>query len=368
MIRIEDLSITLGDFDLREINLEIRRGEYFVLLGPTGAGKTVLVECVAGLHRPRSGRLLVQRNGLWQDITNAPPERRGIGYVPQDYSLFPNMTVKENMAFGLRTRGWSRTQIDLRVKELASWLGIGHLLDRYPLNLSGGEKQRVALARALAVFPDLLLLDEPLAAVDEETRERLADDLKRIQKESGATFLHVSHNFEETRHVAERVAVMQFLPDGNRRVGRIVQVGSIEEVFERPLTKFVARFTGAGNVWDAKVESTDRSASLVSVGGLRLVVWSPVPRPPVSVVIRPENVRLSYRPPSGNLVNAFPATVDKVADKGSVWSVILQTQTGLSIQAHMAKGNGWLPQIGATTVWVHLPPEHLHLCWGEPGT
>ena len=162
MLCIERLSIRLGEFDLRDISLEVREGEYFVLLGPTGTGKTVLVECIAGLHRPKSGRIFL--NG--RDITDLPPEERGIAYVPQDYALFPNLTAFENIAFGLRVRKFPEAMVRQKVQELAEWLGITYLLHRLPLTLSGGEKQRVALARALAVEPKVLLLDEPLAAVD----------------------------------------------------------------------------------------------------------------------------------------------------------------------------------------------------------
>jgi molybdate/tungstate transport system ATP-binding protein len=206
MLRVERLSIRLGEFDLRNISLEVREGEYFVLLGPTGTGKTVLVECIAGLHRPKSGRIFL--NG--RDITDLPPEERGIGYVPQDYALFPNLTAFENIAFGLRVRKFPEAMVRRKVQELAEWLGITYLLHRLPLTLSGGEKQRVALARALAVEPKVLLLDEPLAAVDEQTRERLCRELKAIQRQTGATFVHVSHNFEETLAVADRIGVMHF--------------------------------------------------------------------------------------------------------------------------------------------------------------
>jgi len=242
MLRVENLSIRLGEFDLRDISFEVREGEYFVLLGPTGTGKTVLIECIAGLHRPRTGRIIL--NG--RDVTDLPPEERGIAYVPQDYALFPNLTAFENIAFGLRVRKLPDSKVRARVYELAEWLGITYLLDRLPLTLSGGEKQRVALARALAVEPQILLLDEPLAAVDEQTRERLCRELKTIQRQTGATFVHVSHNFEETLAVADRIGVMNFVEgteEGKRgtrlRIGQLLQVGTPEEIFYRrwlPLT------------------------------------------------------------------------------------------------------------------------------------
>ncbi|MCS7223200.1 MAG: ATP-binding cassette domain-containing protein [Armatimonadetes bacterium] len=371
MLRVENLSISLGDFYLKDINLEVEGGEYFILLGPTGAGKTVLIECLAGLHRPQKGKIWIKGADGWVDVTHWTPEKRGIGYVPQDYALFPNMTVQENIAFGLRTRKWSNDRVNDRVRELADWLGIRHLLHRHPLTLSGGERQRVALARALAVSPPLLLLDEPLAAVDEQTRERLAMDLKRIQRESRATFLHISHNFEETRALADRVAVMEFREQGQRRIGQIVQVGTVVEVFEKPATRFVAQFTGAANVWSCNLETVSGRNVLLRVGNLRLMaeaVHQDFFDEPMAVVIRPERVKVLTNAAPPSLPNSFLGAVWDIADRGSLWQVTIRTSDDLFVKVHLPKGNGIFLETERRDVWVHLPPEHLHLCRSDSGT
>ena len=245
-MEIKSLWVELEEFRLCDINLEIAAGEYFVVLGPTGAGKTVLLETIAGLHRPRRGRILL----AGEDITHAPPERRGIGFVYQDYALFPHLSVAGNIAFGLRLRGMGRGEIEKRVAAIGRLLGIEHLLHRMPGTLSGGEAQRVALARALVIEPRLLLLDEPLSALDPETREGLQRELGRIHRELGTTTIHVTHDFEEAVALGDRIAVLrEDRLDEGLREGRIVQVGRPEEIFRRPASEFVARFVGVRNIF-----------------------------------------------------------------------------------------------------------------------
>ena len=231
MIEIQDLNITLGEFNLQDVNLAIRPGEYMVLLGPTGAGKTVLIECIVGIYRQRSGSILL--NG--GDVTPLLIEERNIGYVPQDYALFPNMTVFENIAYGLRARKRPAAEVEVEVEAMMQILGVNHLRHRLPLNLSGGERQRAALGRALVTRPQILLLDEPLSALDENTRYDLAVELRRVHKAVGGTFLHVCHNFQEASDLADRVAIMNG--------GRIAQVGTIDEILADPASEFVSEFT-----------------------------------------------------------------------------------------------------------------------------
>ncbi|GBC99362.1 Sulfate/thiosulfate import ATP-binding protein CysA [bacterium HR17] len=369
MLRVEHLSIRLGEFDLRDISLEVRAGEYFVLLGPTGTGKTVLIECIAGLHRPRSGRIVL--NGC--DVTDLPPEERGIAYVPQDYALFPNLTVFENIAFGLRVRKLSDVKVRARVHELAEWLRITYLLDRLPLTLSGGEKQRVALARALAVDPQILLLDEPLAAVDEQTRERLCRELKTIQRQTEATFIHVSHNFEETLAVADRIGVMNFTEEdagrGMRlRVGRLLQVGTPEEIFYRPANEFVAQFTRAENIWRGVVRG--QTAGWVQVWLNGAVLWAQVPegrqvpKGEVTVVVRPERVRLMpAQTQLSEQMNSLHGEVVALTDKGAMWRVEVATEASVTVVALLSKREA--EQSGVTlgqSVAVALEPSFIHLC------
>ncbi len=327
MISVRGLSLTLGEFVLRDIGLEVAEGEYFVLLGPTGAGKTVLLECIVGLHRPASGA--VRLDGI--DVTAAPPERRGIAYVPQDYCLFPNLTGRQNIAYGLAGRGRSKAEIEARVDELADWLDVRPLLDRRPLTLSGGEKQRIALARALAVRPRLLLLDEPLAAVDPSTRDAVCGELKRIQREGRTTVIHVCHNFDEALAVADRIGVM--------RRGRIVQTGAPREIFRRPASAFVARFTGAANLLPAAWAD-----GLARTGELSIPVrerksgrgW---------VVFRPEDIEV--RPGNGTAADGGGAggirlrgVVSAISDRGPYLRLEIRTGEGTFVAAAAPEGGG----------------------------
>lgn len=325
VIQVQGLSITLGEFSLKSIDLRVEEGEYFVILGPTGAGKTVLVECIVGLHAPDSGSVLLDGT----DVTSLRPEHRHVAYVPQDYCLFPNMTVARNIGFGLRIRKRPEAEIDRRVEELARMLHIEGLLERHPLTLSGGEKQRVALARALAIQPRVLLLDEPLAAVDERTRERLCDELKAVQRELGTTTIHVSHNFEETLAVADRIGVFD---DGS-----IKQTGTPFEVFHRPADVFVASFVGCENIIDGHANLTPDGALFVT-DTLRLAVDTAY-HDSVRMIIRPECLRLAAAAPD-ECENALPARVVRVVDKGPMlkayveaagrrWAVLLSAQEAL---------------------------------------
>ena len=228
ILEIKDVSKKLGKFSLKNINLEVDN-EYFVLLGPTGAGKSVLLEIIAGILMPEKGKIIL--NG--KDITNLPPEKRGIGFVPQDYALFPHLSVFKNIEYGLRIK--NRKGDDSKVYELAEKLGIESLLQRHPNTLSGGEKQRVALARALAVEPKLLLLDEPLSAVDLRTKEMLMRELKKVRSEFHIPIIHVTHSFIEAAMLAERVAVMIN--------GEIMHVSRVKELFyakNKEVAEFVA--------------------------------------------------------------------------------------------------------------------------------
>jgi molybdate/tungstate transport system ATP-binding protein len=206
-----------GSFKL-DVDFSTGRG-YCVILGPTGAGKSLLLELIAGIVKPDRGS--VRMDG--RDITDVPPEKRGIGFVPQDYALFPHMSVYKNIAYGLRARGVKDGE---KVEEIARKFGISHLLDRKPTTLSGGEKQRVALARALVIQPKLVLLDEPLSAVDLRTKERLMGELKRINEEFGIPVIHVTHSLIEAAMLADEIAVMMD--------GRIVEKGEVKEVLRSP--------------------------------------------------------------------------------------------------------------------------------------
>ncbi len=242
MLKIEDIDVRLGDFRLNKISLHVKPGTYMALLGPTGTGKTVLLETIAGVYQPHSGRVFI--NG--KDVTSVAPEKRNLGIVYQDYALFPHLTVFHNIAFGLRMRGMVKPQIEAAVSEMAGFLEIAHLLNRHPRRLSGGERQRVALARALVMKPHALLLDEPLSALDRATRNRIQNELKRIHAELGVTIIHITHNLSEAFFLADRLAVM--------KNGRILQEGPPDEVCTRVKDRCVAELVGIENLIAATVE------------------------------------------------------------------------------------------------------------------
>ncbi len=227
MIAIENVNIRLGEFDLREINLSIEKNEFFILMGPTGAGKTVLLEAIAGLIRVDTGRIVVGG----RDVTALPPENRGISIVYQDYSLFPHLTVRENITYGLHCHKIPKNEADKRFDRLMDELDLAHLLHRLPTNLSGGENQRVALARALIVSPQVLLLDEPLSALDPGFREELRKGLKKLHQHGiDVTFLMVTHDFSEAL----------FLGDRPSWTGAIA-VTKMKEIFQKPESTFKKR-------------------------------------------------------------------------------------------------------------------------------
>jgi len=241
LLRIEAISLKLGDFGLCNISMEVRPGEYLVLLGPTGTGKTVLLETIAGLHAPDKGKIFLKG----RDVTRFPPEKRQLGVVYQDYALFPHLTVYGNIAFGLKLQGKTDREVRGAVSQMADFLDIGHILNRKPGRLSGGERQRVALARALVLNPHLLLLDEPLSALDRITRDRLRRELKRIHREIGVSILHITHDLSEAFFLADRLIII--------RDGAVIQEGRPEEILRRPGNRFVAELVGIENFVPATI-------------------------------------------------------------------------------------------------------------------
>jgi molybdopterin-binding protein len=334
-LRLSDLWVDLREFHLRGIDLSVDAGEYFVVLGPTGAGKTVLLETIAGLHQPRRGRVLLNE----EDITALPPERRGVGFVYQDYALFPHLDVAQNIAFGLRLRkdrGSPRHTVPLatvarrgrdrhpgslstaprgvtveqRVVQVSRLLAIEHLLHRNPKTLSGGEQQRVALGRALVIEPGLLLLDEPLSALDPETREGLQRELARVHRELGTTTLHVTHDFEEAVALGDRIAVVH--------KGRVAQVGTPEEIFRRPADEFVARFVGARNIFAGIIAEPDHDGcKTFRSGDLEMAVTTDLTGK-AHVSIRPEDIILSRESLQSSARNCFEGRVVDIADRGTL--------------------------------------------------
>jgi len=325
MIEVHGLTLSVGAFSLKDVSLEVRDGEYFVLLGPTGAGKTLLLESLSGLNRIDAGR--VEIGGI--DVTDLEPRDRGIGYLPQDHALFPHRSVEENVAFGLVVRRRPAQVIRERVGEMMGLVGIAHLARRRPRGLSGGEKQRGALARALVTQPRVLLLDEPVSAVDEQSRDVLCEELRRLHASTGTTTVHVCHSFSEMLALADRVAVIH--------QGRIVQVGTPLGVLERPVNRFVAEFVQAGNILKAAARPEGGVTKLECGDGL-VCVSSQRASGKVVFVVRPENVQLHREPlgeDQGN--NVIPGAVKDVTDLGALVKVTVVCGSGQEFQASLSK-------------------------------
>lgn len=304
MIRIRNLCVKLADFVLRDVNLDVKPGEYFIILGPTGAGKTVLLESIAGLYQLKSGQIWLGG----KEVTRLEPEKRGISIVYQDQALFPHLSVKDNITFGLKLRRKSKQEIEQTLDWLVELLGISHLLHRKPDTLSGGEKQKVALARALSTKPQLLLLDEPLSALDPENREGVQRELRQLHNQVKVTTVHVTHDFEEAIALGDRIAVI-----GD---GCIQQVGTSEQIFRQPNSEFVARFAMVRNIFAGEVVDGDGENAVFCTEGAKLAVVTDL-RGKYHASIRPEDILISHAPFPSSARNCFCGTITGIADKGS---------------------------------------------------
>ncbi len=337
MIEIRNLNGRLGDFVLRDIELTVGDGEYLVLLGPTGAGKTVLIEYIVGICRQDSGEIRIDG----QDITPLYTEERNIGYVPQDYALFPNLNVEKNIAYGLEAKRLPRPEINTIVERFIARLGIDYIRKRMPLNLSGGEKQRVALGRALAMRPAIVLLDEPLSALDENLRSVMARELRKLQQDSGATFIHVCHNFEEASDVADRIALMH--------KGRLIQTGTLAELLRKPTSEFAARFFKVTNLFPAEARG-----SRLAINGVELACSRNI-HGAVLAGIRPEHIGIANGAATDG-VNLLQAKVIAVRRKVSMTE--LELDAGIPLVAHCM--GDLVPQPGQQVV-VSIKPEDIIL-------
>ncbi|NLE77791.1 MAG: ABC transporter ATP-binding protein [Chloroflexi bacterium] len=308
MIEIRRLSVELGDFALRNVSLSVMRGEYFMLLGPTGAGKTVLLESIAGVQPIHCGEVWLGG----REVTRLEPERRRASIVYQDHMLFPHYSARQNITFGLQMRRESPGRMAAALSRVVARLEIGHLLHRRPDTLSGGEKQKVALARAIVTDPEVLLLDEPLGGLDPQSRDQVQRDLLRLQRDLGITVLHVTHDFEEAITMGDRIAVMG--------EGAIRQVGTPDEIFRRPNSEFVARFTMASNVFAGTAVKGEDGQTAVIIEGATMFTATDM-EGPCYASIRPEDVVLSEAAEAGAArdgANRFSAVITQVVSKGSV--------------------------------------------------
>ena len=331
------------------ISLEIPRGSFFALLGPSGCGKTTTLRMVGGFEEPTEGRIFLGD----QDVVGLPPYKRDVNTVFQSYALFPHMSVEDNIAFGLERKGVPKGEVKSRVAEMLELVGLSGLGKRRPKQLSGGQQQRVALGRALVNQPRVLLLDEPLGALDLKLRKQMQLELKRIQHEIGLTFVHVTHDQEEAMTMADSIAVMN--------QGRIEQLGPPEELYERPATAFVAGFLGASNLLPGTVEGPD--AVRLETGELvRADVDGRTGK--VAAGVRPEKITLG----AGGGVNELPGTISESAYIGVATQVVVRTGAGIvHVFAQNVDAGGRVPPPG-TNVILSWAPESTFVVAAEPPT
>ncbi|MGA2804779.1 MAG: ABC transporter ATP-binding protein [Acidimicrobiales bacterium] len=320
-VELRGLRRTFGNVvALDDLSLEVHSGEFVSLLGPSGCGKTTALRIVAGFEWPDSGEVLVEG----QDVLGKPANKRNMGMVFQAYSLFPNMTAQQNVEFGLRVRNESREKRAQQARELLELVGLGSAMSRYPRQLSGGQQQRVALARSLAIQPSVLLLDEPLSALDAKVRVQLRAEVRRIQLELGITTLYVTHDQEEALSISDRVAVMS--------AGRVEQLGTPAQIYSGPRTAFVANFVGTMNKLEGKVVS--REDRVVRCGPLLLSVPDPTFSHPVGetveLFVRPEDISLEMLSNGDKLAPGLvEGRVTSLTFLGPVTRVGLATDLGL---------------------------------------
>ena len=343
MLKLTDVNLKLGDFALKDINLEISEGQYFVLLGRSGAGKTQLLELIAGLEQPDKGSIYLDN----VDITNQRIQNRKVGIVFQDYAVFPHMTVYGNIAFPLKSRKLDKKTITGKVEKAADAMNIRHILGRNTQNLSGGELQRVALARTLITSPRLLLLDEPLSSLDAS----LKDDMKRLLRnlnKSGQTIIHVTHDYSDAISLAKKVGVIHN--------GRIIQEGSVDKVFKNPSNRFVARYAGMKNFFRLRVMKEDGVVKAFTSNNLELRIPENGNTGDCLAVMKSRDIKLSHDKPSETGHNIVKGKVDE----------IIRSEYGMEISVsagdlfHTEISGREFKELGIKEkdeVWMCFPPE-----------
>ncbi|MHB9285656.1 ABC transporter ATP-binding protein [Halobacteriales archaeon Cl-PHB] len=334
-VTLENVTVSYGaNRALDDVSLSVEQGEFFTLVGPSGCGKTTLLRTIAGFETPEAGTV-----AIGEDVAGVPPDDRDVGVVFQDYALFPHMTVRENVAYGLRYRDPpAGVDADERVEDLLALVEVAGLADRDPEALSGGQRQRVALARALAPGPDVLLLDEPLSALDARLRERLRVEIREIQRELSTTTIYVTHDQAEALAISDRVAVIQD--------GRVEQVATPETLYRDPATRFVAEFVGDNNLFDGEVVSADPPRAAVGDGTAHL----PLPGTPtvgesVTLSVRPEAIALGDDAAPVTL----PATVETTEFTGDAYRVHCDWQD----RTLLVKSTATAAPSGRVTLGIH---------------
>jgi putrescine transport system ATP-binding protein len=353
LLRIEAVSKRFGEFvAVNQLSLEVYQGEFFALLGPSGCGKTTLLRLVAGFEQPNTGRILLE--GV--DLAPVPPHRRPVNMMFQSYALFPHLTVEGNVAFGLKQEGLPKNEIAARVADMLALVKLESFGRRKPHELSGGQRQRVALARSLVKRPRVLLLDEPMAALDKKLRGETQFELMDLQRRLGLTFIIVTHDQSEAMTVADRIAVMDR--------GRLIQVAPPAEIYERPNSRWVADFIGSVNLFEGRVGSDEGTIEGTALGRLRTAEKiNAEPGATVWVAVRPEKVRLTRYDVGQHeqtvAENGVAATVVDIGYLGDLSLYRLRSEAGVALQAAIAntgpltaRGVGWNDK-----VWLSFAPE-----------
>jgi spermidine/putrescine transport system ATP-binding protein len=337
-----------------DVSLQVAAGEFFSLLGPSGCGKTTTLRMIAGFEQPTAGQILL--DGV--DVAHTPPFKRNVNTVFQSYALFPHLRVFDNVAFGLRRAGVAKHEVRHRVAEALAQVELTGFERRKPSQLSGGQQQRVALARVLVLRPAVVLLDEPLGALDAKIRRNLQVELKALQEQVGLTFVYVTHDQEEALTMSDRLAVM--------KGGTVEQLGPPKEVYEEPETTFVADFLGIANLLPAIAEGEDHGRSVVRVGERRLLATHARPgvRGPTKVLVRPERVRLDAHGTAGE--NRLPGMVERTVYRGSTSQVLVRLPGGELIQVLTQNSGEATEYVGGDPVSVHVPPDALRVL-SDPG-
>jgi spermidine/putrescine transport system ATP-binding protein len=353
MIDVQNVSKRFGSFTaVDDVNLQIRSGEFITLLGPSGCGKTTLLRMISGFETPTSGVIMLDG----RDVTQVPPYKRDVNQVFQSYALFPHLTVRENIEFGLKMKKVPKDQIGPRVDDAVSMVSLAGMESRKPAQLSGGQRQRVALARAIVNRPKVLLLDEPLSALDAKLRHSMQVELKRLQQKLGITFLFVTHDQEEALTMSDRIAVVN--------KGKIEQLGPVDEIYHKPRTTFVAHFIGEANVMDVSVLGVDQNGQAhFDLGdGIELRADGsdlPAGAKTARLSIRPEKLHLTKHVPEVGQ-NLFMATVVEELFKGAIDELLLRTPSGRELTAVVANESGLQEALHeGDEVYVQLHPDDI---------
>ncbi len=350
-IRFENVTKRFGDFTaVNNLSLSIFEREFFALLGASGCGKSTLLRMLAGFEEPTSGKILLDG----QDLRGIPPYRRPVNMMFQSYALFPHMSVEKNIAFGLKQEGMPKTDIDRRVAEMLKLVKLERFASRKPHQLSGGQRQRVALARSVAKRPKVLLLDEPLGALDKKLREETQFELMDLQQELGLTFVVVTHDQEEAMTMADRIAIMD--------KGEVMQVATPAEIYEAPNSRFVAGFVGNVNLFEGSVaERTENTARITGGSGAQILVENAGEAAignDVAFAIRPEKIRISSRKPQ-DAVNALEGEVYDIAYLGDMTVYYVKLDDGQIVRASMLNAARIVddPLTWSDRAWISFRPD-----------